>query len=355
MNRIVLAYSGDLASSVALAWLRQHADAEVVTVTLDIGQGPDLAVVRERALALGALRAHVLDARDEFARAFVLPALQAGAFAADARASLAMARALVAKRVVDIARMESATAVAHGSAGTSVTGPLLETAIRSLDPALEIIAPVRTAALSEAGLVTFARDAGIHVPSAEGAWVDANLWTRMIGVAETSEPDEEVYLLTRSADESPDSAAYLDLEFAAGVPVRTNGVEMSFTELIESVETIAGAHGVGRTRAQDGTCIIEAPAATVLAIAHAALEKSTLGADLAEMKRQLGGVYTRHVSEGRWFVDSKDAIDAFVRITQQRVTGTVRLRLVKGACVVIEQHSPNEVAAGGAPTPKAVA
>ena len=354
MKRIVLAYSGDLASSVAIAWLRQHADAEVVTVTLDIGQGPELAVVRERALALGAVRAHVLDARDEFARDFVLPALQAGAFAADAHPSVAIARALVAKRVVDIAHMESATAVAHGSAAASVTGHLLETVIRSLDADLEIIVPTRAAGFSDDGLVAYARSAGIHVPPREGTWVDANLWTRMIGIT-GSDPDEEVYLLTRSAAESPDSPAYLDLEFAAGVPVRTNGVEMSFNELIESVETIAGAHGVGRRRAQDGSCMIEAPAATVLAIAHAALEAPTLGADLAEMKRRLGAVYTRHVSEGRWFNESKDAIDAFVRISQRRVSGTVRLRLLKGECTVIEQHSPNGLIGGGVTTPKAVA
>lgn len=354
MKRIVLAYSGDLASSVAIVWLRQQADAEVVTVTLDIGQGPELAVVRERALALGAVRAHVLDARDEFARDFVLPALQAGAFTADASASVALARALVAKRLVDIARMESAAAVAHGSAQASVTGPLLDTAIRSLDAGLEIIVPARAAGFSDEDLIAFARNAGIHVPAREGGWVDANLWTRTIGVSGAAEPDEEVYLLTRSANDAPESAASLDLEFAGGVPVRTNGVEMSFNELIESVETIAGAHGVGRTRAADGTCVIEAPAATVLATAHAALEGLTLGPDLAEMKRRLGAAYTQHIAGGRWFVDARTAIDAFVRITQPRVTGTVRLRLHKGACVVVEQHSPNGLR-GGAATPKAVA
>jgi argininosuccinate synthase len=355
MKRIALAYSGDLASSVALAWLRQHAGAEVVTVTLDIGQGPDLAVVRERALALGAVRAHVLDAREEFGRDFVLPAMQAGAFAADARLSLAIARALIAKRLVEIARMESAAAVAHGSAGASTSGLLLDVPIRTIDPALEIIVPAKVAGFSEDGLASFARDAEVHVPRHEGVWVDANLWTRMIAVPGGGTPDDEAYLLTRSPDEAPESPAYLDLEFAHGVPVRTNGVEMAFTELVESVETIAGAHGVGRARSADGTCMIEAPAATVLTIAHQALEVATLGPDLAEMKRRMAAVHARHVAKGRWFADPKTAIDAFVRIAQQRVAGTVRLRLLKGQCTVVDRQSPNDVVRGSASTPKAVA
>ena len=355
MKRIVLAYSGDLASNVALAWLRQQPGTEVVTVTLDLGQGPDLAVVRERALEMGALRAHVIDAREQFAGAFILPALQAGAFAVDARASVAIARALVAQRLVEIARMESAGAVAHASMRASVTGLLLDTAIRTLHPTLEIIVPSRSASLADEDLVDYARAAGIHVPPPARTWIDANLWTRMIGVAGRAEPDEEAYLLTRSAAEAPEGSAWLDLEFAAGVPVRTNGVEMSFTELIESVETIAGAHGIGRSRAADGSCVIEAPAAAVLSAAHAALEAVALGPDLAAMKGAMAVAYGRHLAEGRWFEESKLAIDAFVRIVQQRVTGRVRLQLSKGECHVLECQSPSDVRPAAARSPKAVA
>jgi argininosuccinate synthase len=355
MKRIVLAYAGDLASTVALAWLRQQPGTEVVTVTLDLGQGPELAVVREQALAMGALRAHVIDAREQFAVAFVLPALQAGAFAADARTSVAIARAVVAQRLVEIARMESASAVAHASGRASETGRLLDTAIRTLDPSLEIIVPSRSADLSDEDLVAYARAAGIHAPQASANWIDANLWTRMIGLAGDAEPDEEAYVLTRSADEAPESPAWLELEFAAGVPIRTNGVEMSFTELIESVETIAGAHGIGRSRAADGSCIIEAPASAVLSAAHAALESASLGPDLAAMKGAMAVAYGRHLAEGRWFGESKLAIDAFVRIVQRRVSGSVRLRLSKGACQVVECQSPSDVRPAAARTPKAVA
>jgi len=234
MKRIVLAYSGDLASAVALSWLRQQPDTEVATVTLDLGQGPDLAVVREHALALGAIRAHVIDAREQLAGTFILPALQAGAFAHDAAASVAVARALVASRLVDIARMESARAVAHASRRESANGPLIDAAIGTLDPSLEIIVPARAANLSDDDMVAYARRAGIHVPPSGPIRVDANLWTRTIELG-NAEPDEEVYLLTRAAEDAPDSPAWLDLEFVSGVPVRTNGVEMSFTELIESV------------------------------------------------------------------------------------------------------------------------
>lgn len=355
MKRIVLAYSGDLASAVALSWLRQGADIEVATVTLDLGQGPDLAVVREQALALGAVRAHVIDAREQFAGTFILPALQAGAFAADATSSVAIARALVAARLVEVARMESARTVAHASTRGSVNGVVLDAVIDSLDPTLEIIVPARAANFSDDEMVAYARTAGIHVPPPDPTWVDANLWTRTIGLAVNADPDEEVYLLTRSAEEAPETAAWLDLEFAAGIPIRTNGVEMSFTELIESVETIAGAHGIGRRRAADGGSMVEAPAATVLATAHAALEAITLGADIAGMKEAMGVAYVHHVKDGRWFAASKQGIDAFVAITQTRVTGTVRLRLHKGECRVVECGSPTDVRPETARSPKAVA
>jgi argininosuccinate synthase len=355
MKRIVLAYSGDLASAVALNWLRQQAETEVVTVTLDLGQGPDLAVVREQALALGAVRAHVIDAREQFAGSFILPALQAGAFSVDAASSVAVARSLVASRLVDVARMESARAVAHASARGSRNGLLLDTLIGTLDPSLDVVVPARAANFSDDEMVAYARSAGIHVPPPAPAWVDANLWTRTIGVTAGADPDEEAYLLTRSAGESPDNPASLDLEFAAGVPVRTNGVEMSFMELIESVETIAGAHGIGRSRAADGRSIIEAPAAAVLATAHAALESVTLGTDIAGMKRAMGVAYVHHLNEGRWFAPPKAAIDAFVAIVQQRVTGRVRLHLLKGECQVMECRSPHDLRPEAARSPKAVA
>lgn len=355
MKRIVLAYSGDLASTVALAWLRGQADTEIVTVTLDLGQGPDLAVVREQALALGAVRAHVIDAREQFAGGFILPALQAGAFAVDARVSIAIARALVAGRLVDVARMESAHAVAHASSGGSVSGQLLDTAIRTLDASLEVIVPSRAASFPDEDLVAFARRAGLHVAPQGQTRIDANLWTRTIGIVADGTPDEDVYLLTRSAQEAPDSPAWLDLEFVAGVPVRTNGVEMAFTELIESVETIAGAHGIGRSRAADGTFTIEAPAARVLATAHAALESIALGPDLAAMKQAMGVAYAHHVSEGHWFAESKLAIDVFVRIVQQRVTGSVRLCLLKGECRVVEVQSGDVRTGATSTSPQAVA
>lgn len=361
MKRIVLAYAGDPASTIALHWLHRQDDVEVVTVTLDLGQGPDLAAVRERALAVGAVRAHVIDARDEFARDFLLPALQAGAFIQagafldDALLSVAIARALIARRLVELAHMESASAVAHGSTPGNGTGHLLDAAIRALDPTLEIIVPARSAALTGEGLALYGRGAGIPLPLHEGPWVDANLWARTIGLEGGAEPDEETYRLTRAPEDAPDGAAYLDLELLDGVPVRTNGVEMSFNELIESVETIAGAHGVGRRRVPHAGCIVEAPAAAVLAVAHAAIEASTLGADLVELKRQLSAAYVRHVSDGRWFSDGKAAIDAFVRVTERRVTGMVRLRLLKGRCEVVEQHSPNNVTSGPRPSSRQVA
>jgi argininosuccinate synthase len=354
MKRIVLAYSGGPSSSLTLAWLRRQADVEVVTVTVDIGQGPDLAAVRERALALGAVRAHVLEAREQFGREFVLPALQAGAFGVDVGVGAALAHVLIATRTVEMARMESASAASHGSRPGSAAGQLLNATIAQLDQALEVVLPSLGERAADDDWLGAARSAGIHVPSADELAVNANLWGRTISL-HRGEPGEEAYVLTRSPHEAPLSPAWLDIEFHDGVPVSANGVEMSLLELVESIETIAGAHGVGRYRSPDAECIIEAPAAIVLATAHAALERGTLGDDLANLKRLMAVLYVRHAREGRWFSDAKAAIAAFVAVAEKRVTGTVRLQLLQGQCSVVEHRSPHDVTAPGVRVPTAVA
>jgi argininosuccinate synthase len=336
MPRVVLAYSGALVTSAAIAWLAQQRGAEVVTVTVDFGQERELAAVRERALALGAVRAHVVDAREQFVREYMLSALQAGAL----KDGYALASPLVARCLVDIARMESAAAVAHGGEPGTPAEAALHTAIRSLDPAIEVIAPAREWGMTPAELVVFARQQGVHVPPAYRYRVDASLWGRVV-TASTSDVaiTEDVFTLTREPGECPDDPALLEIDFAAGVPVRANGVEMPLIELIESLETIAGAHGVGRTRL--GSAVIEAPAATVLVAAHHALETHVIGADLARLKEQLSHIYSDAMASGRWFSDSRLAIDAFTRVLQPRVEGSVTLSLLKGRCSVTHLQSVN--------------
>ncbi len=355
MDRIVLAYSGGLDTSVAIPWLAERYGAEIIAVTLDLGQGRELMDVRERALAIGALRAHVIDVREEFARDFILPALQAGAvYEGRYPMATALARPLIAKRLVEIARMEGATTIAHGCAGKGNDQARLDISARSLEPSINIIAPARIWNMSRDQEVEYARARGIPVPAASAGpySTDANLWGRSIecGVLEDPwiEPPDDIYLFTRSPQGCPDEPAYIEIDFAAGVPIRTNGVEMPILELFESLETIAGAHGVGRIDMVENRLvgiksreIYEAPAAVVLHMAHRELETLVISRDLDRIKQDLSRRYADLVYDGLWFSQTREAIDAFVRALQPRVTGTVRLKLFKGDCRVVGRKSPH--------------
>ncbi|MDQ3486272.1 MAG: argininosuccinate synthase [Acidobacteriota bacterium] len=357
MKRIVLAYSGGLVTSAAIAWLAEQHDAEVVTVTLDFGQERELAVVRERALALGAVRAHVIDVREEFGREFVLPALQAGALEDGAHPMVvALARPLIARRLVEMARMESAAAVAHGGAPGTAGETALHQAIQLLDPSLEVIAPARVWGMAHDEVAAFAREHNIHVPPTDSYRTDATLWGRILTSLDGNAIPEDAFTLTRPAADCEGEGAVVDIDFNAGVPVRANGVEMSLIEMIESLETIAGAHGVGRVAA--GSSVVEAPAAVVLHAAHRELESLVVGADLARMKGELARRYAAAATDGRWFSDLREALAAFTRVLQPRVTGSVRVSLAGGRCEVTERTSVHQVGTSGSTqvaNPKAVA
>lgn len=344
MKRIVLAYSGSVATSAAIPWLREQHTADVVTVTLDLGQERELAAVRERALALGASRAHVIDARDEFVRDYMLPALAADVL--DVGATLP--RPLIARRLVDVARMESAAAVAHGGQAGSQAVTALTRCVGGLDPALAVIVPTADWSFSGPELLAYARSHGVAVPPPHSYRLDASIWGRVVVPNEPAAVSEDLFLLTRSPEECPPEAAMLDLEFAAGVPVRANGVEMPIAELIESLETIAGAHGVGRWSA--GAAIVEAPAVAILAAAHRALEALVVGDDLAALKAQLADVYAHVLTTGEWFSPRREAIDAFAAVVQKRVTGSVRLELLKGRCTIASRTSPHAATTAADPS-----
>lgn len=347
-ERIVLAYSGGLDTSVAVPWLAERYRAEVVTVTLDVGQGRDLEEIRERALAIGAVRAHVLDVREELACRYILPALQAGAlYAGRYPMTTSLARPLIASKLVEIARLERATAVAHGARGRGRDLLPLDRSLRALDAALAIRAPARASGMTPAEEQQFARARGIPVPSGAGPYsFDANLWGRSVeyGALEDPwrEPPPDVYALTKAAAAAPDAAAYVEISFDQGVPRAVNGVPMSLTELIESLTTIAGVHGVGRIdtieKRQDGVTsreITEAPAAVVLHAAHRELETLVLAHDLERLKRELSITYADLVYNGLWFTPMREALDAFTRTVQPQVTGTIRVKLFKGSSEVV--------------------
>ena len=320
-----------------------------MTVTLDLGQERELAAVRERALALGAVRAHVVDGRDELVRDYLLPALAAGALDAGSL----LARPAIARRLVDVARMESASAVAHAAPAGSAAGRALDVCIAALDPALAIVAPARDWNMSTSELLAYARGRGIPAPPPVPYRVDASIWGRVVEPAAGSALPDDAFTLTRPPEECPADPATLDIEFAGGLPVAANGIDMSMVELMESLETIAGAHGVGRWQ-RDGA-VVEAPAAAILAAAHRSLEALVVGEDLARLKAQLAVVYREALARGEWFSPRREAIDAFASVVQKRVTGSVRLALLQGSCTVVACTSPFVEAPGTPAPPKVVA
>ena len=354
MERIVLAYSGGLDTSVAVKWLADKYDAEIVTVTIDLGQGKELDDVRERALAVGAVRAHVVDAREEFARDYIVPALQAGAIY-ESRYPLATAlgRPLIAKKLVEIAEMEDAGIIAHGCTGKGNDQVRMDVSSRALNPAIQVVAPARVWGLTRPQEIEYAQKHGIPVPaSVENPYsTDTNLWGRSIecGVLEDPwvEPPEDIYALTKSPMAAPDVPAYVEVEFTSGVPTKVNGVSMPLTELINSLETIAGTHGIGRIDMVENRLvgiksreIYEAPAACVLHAAHRELETLVIPRDLERLKVSLSKAYADLVYDGLWFSVTRESIYAFVASIQKRVSGVVKVKLFKGDCRVVGRKSP---------------
>ena len=342
MTRIVLAYSGSLATSVAIPWLREQGYAEVIAVALDLGQGRELNQIRERAISAGAIRCHVLDVRDEFLRDYLLRALQAGAMQEACPTSEALESPLIAKKLIEIVRIENAAAVAHGGGNGASR---IDIAVRAMDPAIAIVAPARIWQMTPGQLVEYGRTRNVTVSTGQagGHQISRNLWGRSTSCGPLDdpwkEPSDELYTLTKSAEHAPGTPAYADIEWAAGVPLSVNGVGMPLTELIDSLETIAGAHGVGRTdnrwTGPESCAVHESPAGAVLHAAHHALERVVTPKDLHRIKQRLAEEYASLVGAGSWCSPTRVALDALVATVQRRVTGFVRMKLYKGACRTI--------------------
>jgi argininosuccinate synthase len=354
MERIVLAYSGGLDTSVAIPWLKEKYHAEIIAVTMDLGQGKELEEVRDRALATGAVRAHVLDVREEFAQDYILPALKADAIYEDRYPmATSLGRPLIAQKLVEIAEIEQATAIAHGCTGKGNDQVRLDVTTRALNPKLKVIAPARDWGMTRPQEIEYARARNVPVPATvESPYsTDSNLWGRSIecGVLEDpwQEPPEDIYTLTKSPAECPAEAAYVEIAFERGVPTAINGVQMPLVDLIASLGTIAGAHGVGRIDMVENRLvgiksreIYEAPAAVALHAAHKELQKLVTTKDLERLSRFVGIQYADIVYNGLWFTPTREALDAFVEKVQERVTGVVRLKLFKGDCRIVGRKSP---------------
>jgi argininosuccinate synthase len=338
MERIVLGYTGGLETSIAIPWLAERYSAEIIAVALDLGQRTELVEIRERALALGARRCHVIDVREELVREYILRTLQAGALR-DGHVPLttALTRPLIVRKLVDIARMEGAAAIAHGSVASSPDTARIAAAAQTLAPFLTLLAPAQLWDMSREQQIEYARAHRVPIAEADPAIrSDANLWGRSFAM--DGEPSEDMYALTRAPQHCPNQPAYIDIDFEAGKPIRANGIELSMLEMIESLETIAGAHGVGRIVSDPHH--LEAPAAVVLHTAHADLQTFVVSRGLQDVVAVVGRAYADLVDAGTWFSHTREALDALVATIQPRVTGSVRLELAKGACRAVDRKSP---------------
>jgi argininosuccinate synthase len=354
VRRIVLAHSGGLNTSVAIPWLRERYGAEIVAVTVDLGQREGLEEIRDRALEAGAIRAHVLDVREEFARDYVLPALKAGAIYEDYDPmAAALSRPLLARTLVEVAAIEGAGFVAHGTAPDGGGGAALDRALRALNQRLALLAPACEWQTTRADKSEYARSRGVPAPTPGEASFgsDSNIWGRSVATAALDErwvePPEDAFLLTRPAAACPDEPAHVDVSFDRGAPVAINGVEMRLLDVIASLGIIAGGHGVGRidmvaNRAGGlkSRAVVEAPAAVALHLAHRELQKLVTTKDLDRWSRSVSLRYADIINDGLWFTPEREALHAFVAAVQERVTGAVRLRFFRGDVRVAGRTSP---------------
>ncbi len=356
-DKVVLAYSGGLDTSVAIRWLKETYGLETITLTIDIGQERDIASIAARAKQIGAVKALTVDARHDFLEYFVWPALQANAvYQGTYPLATAIARPLIAKLLVDTARQERAVAVAHGCTGKGNDQVRFDVSVMALAPDLKIIAPVREWSMTRDAEIEFAQEHGIPVAATAASpySVDANLWGRSIecGVLEDpwAEPPADVWDWTADPATAPATPAEITLAFEQGVPVALDGEALDPATLVERLNTIAGAHGVGRIDAVEDRLVgiksrevYEAPAAVTLLTAHKALESMTLSREQARVKEIFAGEYARLIYNGLWYSALHADLMAFVRSSQRFVTGEVRLKLFRGACSVVGRRSPHSL------------
>ena len=354
MKKVVLAYSGGLDTSVAVAWLKEQFDAEVVTLTVDLGGGSLREGVERRAMSAGASRAYVIDARERFITDYVWPHLQANAMYQGAYPlATALARPLIAQLLVEVARREGADAVAHGCTGKGNDQVRFDVATHALDPGLEVVAPMRVGmGLTRDQEIDFANERGIEIPVTKASpySIDVNLWGRSCetGVLEDPwvTPPADAYDWTVEPSAAP-SPVDITIDFEGGIPVAIDGERLTPVDLVQRLHDLGGEHGVGRIdHVEDRLVgiksreIYEAPAATILHAAHRALEGLTLTRDTLRFNRFVADELSRLIYDGLWFSALSRDLRGYVASSQRVVSGEVRMRLDHGSAVVVGRKSP---------------
>jgi len=358
VRKVALAYSGGLDTSVAIPWLRETYGCEVVAVVADVGQRDDFEAIRQKALHSGAASCYVVDVREEFARDYCFRALRAGAlYEGRYLLGTALARPLIAKVQVEVARATGCDALAHGCTGKGNDQVRFELAYRALAPEMRVIAPWREWTLrSREDELRYAAQHGIPVPVTEERpySVDQNLWHTSYegGVLEdpACPPPEEMFQLTRDPCRSPDTPQRVEIAFEQGFPVAVDGVRMSPAQLVQHLNDVAGAHGVGRVDMVENRLVgmksrgvYETPAGTVLHVALRDLEAVTLDRDTARFKDLIAQRYAELVYYGLWYSPLRVSLDAFLDSSHRYVTGTVTVELYKGHCWAIARCSPHSL------------
>jgi len=352
---VVLAYSGGLDTSVSILWLREKYGYDVVTLTVDVGQKEDLKEVEERAKAIGALRHYSIDAKSEFASDYIFPSIKANAlYEGKYPLGTALARPLIAKKLVEVAEEEGAEAVAHGCTGKGNDQVRFDVTIRALNPRLKIIAPVREWGMDRESERRFAVERGIPISQKKSRFsIDQNLWSRSIEGSELEdpffEPPQEAFEWVKVED-LPDEATYVTLRFEGGVPIALDGEELAPVELIERLNSIAGANGFGivdhvedRLVGIKSREVYEAPAALSILEAHKDLEKLVLTKHELEFKRLVDEKWSWLVYNGLWIEPLRMELDSFINEGQKRVNGEVRLKYYKGGMRIVGRKSSESI------------
>lgn len=359
-EKVVLAYSGGLDTSVILPWLKETYGYEVIAFAAELGQGDELAGIKRKALASGATKCIVKDLRREFVQDYVWPMLKAGAVYEDKYLlGTSIARPLIAKHQVQVAHAEGATGVAHGATGKGNDQVRFELTYMALDPSLKIIAPWKDPNFkltSREAAVDYAKKHKIPVDQTKKKIYsrDRNLWHISHEGADledpANEPKDDLFVISQPVSKTPDKPDYVTVGFFEGIPAKLNGKLTSGVKLIEALNELGGNHGVGQADLVENRLVgiksrgvYETPGGTILTTAHSALETLTLDRETSHYKRQIALKYAELVYYGQWFSPLREALDAFVDVTQRNVTGEIRMKLFKGQCTLAGVKSPNSL------------
>ena len=355
IDKVVLAYSGGLDTSVILRWLKETYACEVVCFAADVGQAEELGGLEEKALATGASRLYVEDLREEFVRDFVFTALKANAvYEGVYLLGTSLARPLIAKKQIEIARQEGAQAVAHGATGKGNDQVRFELTYYALEPNIRVIAPWREWGFkSRSDLIAYAERHDIPVTATKEKpySMDRNLMHISYegGILEDpwAEPPANIFIMTRSPEDAPDAPVYVEIDFEAGAPVAVDGEKLSPASLLDRLNQVGGEHGIGRVDLVENRFVgmksrgvYETPGVTVLQAAHRAVESLTLDREVAHIKDSLNTRIAEMIYYGFWYTPEFEAVRALIDETQKNVTGTARLKLYKGNCTVVGRRSP---------------